>query len=94
MSQSFDLVAEQIAANVIGMVMRRERAHDLHAILACGVNQPTYIPRGVDDHTFIRRSIADEVAEVEHLLSDRVGRGEVTACEKLFEVETITHGST
>ena len=49
------------------------------------------VPRGIDDETFARLVVAEQVHEVLHLARERMAAREVAASEELPEVEPIFH---
>ncbi len=94
LGDAVDRVAHHGSADVIGVIVGREGTGEGHAVCLEEVDQRVGVVGGVDHDGFARRSIADEVAEVDHLLGNRVGRGEIPAGEQLSEVETIVHDRT
>jgi hypothetical protein len=92
--QPLDVVAEEVPADVIGVVVGGERSHQLHAVAFRGPHQAFDIPRRIHDHRLPTRAIPDEVAEVDHLSGNRIGAGEVPSGEQLAKVEVlvVVHG--
>ena len=77
---------------MIGVVVRGERADEPHAVGLQRVESPWRVVRGIDDDGFARLAVADEVHEVDHLLSDEVVFGEVETRQQLPEVDPVGGG--
>ena len=67
-----DGVAHHVAADVIGVVVRGERADESHAVGREDVEQSPDVVRGIDGDRLAGLAVADEVHEVDHLARDRV----------------------
>ena len=89
-----DLVAEQVPAHVVGVVVGGERAGEVHAVGGQDVEDGLRVVRRVDHHGLARLAVADQVDEVDHLLGDRIVLGDVHPGEDLAEVEAggVGHG--
>lgn len=84
--------AHHRAADVIRMVVRRERADDAHALVLDEVDELTRGVRGIDDHRLTFLFVADDVGKVDHLFGDRIVDGEVATGQQLAYVEAIVLG--
>ncbi len=94
LSDAVDLVTHHGAADMIGVIVRSERAGECHPIRLEDVDQGVCVIGRIDDDGLAGRSVADEVREVDHLLRDRVGGGEISARQQLAEVDAIVHERT
>ena len=86
---AFEVVTEQVAADVVGVVVGRERAGDLHAV---GGDQFTELVDGVArvyEHALAGGPVPDRVDEVGHLACDRIGGAEVPPGQPLSKIQTV-----
>jgi len=84
-----DVVAEEVAADVIGVVVGGEDAGESHAV---GLEHLDDLARGigrVDRDGFTAHPVADQVDEVHHLAGERITLGEVATGEELAEVQAV-----
>ena len=74
-----DRVAEEVASDMIGMMVRGEHARETHAIrIEDGENRSGVVSR-VDRHRLTGFAVADEIDEIHHLLGDGILTGEVAS---------------
>jgi hypothetical protein len=64
--RTLDVMAHQIAADVIGVKVGDQRAFQRHVVLRQRVEDGVDIPRRVDRYRVTRRAVADQVDEVLH----------------------------
>ena len=88
-----DLVAHHRASDVVGVVVRGEHADEPHPVRLQDVQHTRHVVRWVDDDRFACLPIADQIAEVDHLLCDQIAGGEVPPTQELPEIEAVIHGS-
>ena len=88
-----DLVAEQVAADVIGVVVGGEHSREAHAVGLEDGDDLLRCVRRVDGHRVAGLAIADQVDEVDHLAGQLVGGCEVAARQQLAEVQAVAHVS-
>ena len=89
LGQTVDLEAEEIAADVVRMVMGHQGADHLVAVFRRPVEQPHNIPGRVDDDRLAAGRITDQVHEIGHLPRHRMGGRNLLAGQQLLEVERI-----
>ena len=77
--QAFEFVSEQIAADMVGVVVRRQRADDLHVVSFDHVAHVVDRVARIDQHAFAGNLVANRLDEVGHLAIDRVLLAEVPA---------------
>ncbi len=90
--EPFHVEPHHRTADVVGVVMRAEGAHDLHLVGLGNVHDVVDGPGGVDDHALPALGVAHEVHEVGHLTAHGVLLAEVPAGQQLAEVQAIAHG--
>ena len=89
---ALELMAHQVAADVVGVEVRGQHAGDDHAVGFDHVDERVDVVGRVDQYALALLAVADGVDEVHHLLRDGVVGGEVATGEQLTEVEAIgTH---
>jgi hypothetical protein len=88
--EALDDVAEEVTADVIGMIMSDESADEPHLVSVGDLHEPLDVPSRVDDYCLARRAVANQIAKIHHLSRDGVRLGEVSAREELTEVEFLT----
>jgi hypothetical protein len=79
------------STDVVGVIVRGQRADDAHAVAGGGVDDLLDGVGGVDHHRLSGRAITDQVREVHHLGRDGVAGREVAAREQTAEVKTLGH---
>ena len=88
------VVADEIAADVIGVVVGGEHTGEAHAVGLEDTDDLTWRVGGVDRDGVAALTVADEVDEVHHLAGERVTRCDVEPGQKLAEVKAfVGHGS-
>jgi hypothetical protein len=87
--QAGQLETHHRTADVVGVVVRRQHAGQMHAVGLQRVDQITGGVGRVDDDAVAGFAVADEVGEVAHLGGDHVADGEVAPGEQLAEVEAV-----
>ena len=77
-------MAEDLAADVVLVVVGHERADDFDAVLRGPIEQSRHVPGGIDHEGLPRAPAADQVGEVLHV-----------ADQLLHEIEIVrgAHGS-
>ncbi len=94
-SDATDGVTHHVATNVIWVVVSAERPSEFHLVLFEHIQNALGVIGRIDHHGLASSTVADEIDEVDHLLSDRVGRSDVAPGQQLSEVQTIFgHGFT
>ena len=85
--QTFDRVTHHGAANVVRVGVRDEHPRKPHSVPGEQVEKTGDVIRRVDHDGLARVAVADQVAEVHHLASERVLAPEIATREELAEVE-------
>jgi len=75
------LLADQRPANVVGVVVGRHRAHELHAIDVEHLDQLRRPIRRINQHCLTSSSVTNRVREVAHRQRHGVAHREITAGE-------------
>ena len=86
-----DPVAHHGSADVIGVVVRAEHTDEAHPVGGQHVEQAGNVIGRIDNNGLFRLAVADQIAEIHHLLSHHVGRGKVSPTEELTEIEASIH---
>ena len=86
-----DRPAAEVAAHMIGVVVRDEDAGQLHVVRGQHVDELGRSVRGIDRDRLARFAVADEVYEVGHLARDLIVVGEVASREELAKVQAVLH---
>ena len=89
LGKSLELEAHHRPADVVGVVVGDQHPGQPHPVGLEGVEQIAGGVGGIHHHRVAGLPVADQVGEVAHLLSYRVGSGEVAPGEQLAEVETF-----
>ncbi len=89
---TLDAVVHHRSTDVIGVVVRGQRADEPHAVGLDDVEEVGHAVRRIHHDTFPAGAVSDEVDEVHHLAGERVGGREIVTGEKLAEVHAIVHG--
>ncbi len=92
LARAFDRVTHEVAADVIGVVVRDEGAGDAHTVGRRDLDELAHAVRGVDGQRVSGFPVADEACEVDHLPGDGIVAGEVAPGEQLAEVQAVGHG--
>jgi hypothetical protein len=74
-------MSKNITANVVGMIMRRQRPGYSHVVIFGLLDDARYIPGRIHNHAFPFRVVSNQIYEVGHLDSEVVGMGKFTARE-------------
>ena len=85
--EPFDGHAEDVAAYMIRVVVRDQRAGDAHAVRRGGVDDALDVPGGVHHQALTGVAVTDEVHEVLHLPGEGVCLTDVAPAEELPEIE-------
>jgi len=80
------VMAKNIPADVIGMIMGDQRPDELHIIPLGGRYDARDIPSRIDDHADSLDIVTNEINEIRHLRSEIVGQAKISACKKLFYI--------
>lgn len=86
---TLDAVAHHRPAHVVGMVVSGENTGETHSVGGRDVDQLVDPVRRIDDDALTRGPIADQVHEVDHLVSQWIVGREVVSGQKLAEVEVV-----
>ena len=89
--QSLHLVAEQIAADVVRVVVGGQDAGQFQVLCSHGVQQAGDIPGRIHQEGLTALPVGNQIDEVEHLPGKRVGRREIDAGEQLPDDDPIFH---
>ena len=84
---AFDVETHHRAADVVGVVVRRQHTRHPHVVGCRGVEQLADRVRRIDEQALAGRPVADQIGEVDHLRGDRITDGEVTPRQQLPEVQ-------
>ena len=74
LGEPFDRPAAEVAADVVGVVVRHEHVGEPQAVGADDVDELAHAVGGIDRDGFAGLAVAHEVHEVHHLLRDRIRR--------------------
>lgn len=88
-SDTFDAVAHHRTAHVVGVVVSGQDAGETHSVGGGDVHQFVDTVGRIDDDAFTRGTVADQVHEIDHLVSQRITGREVLPGQKLAEVEVV-----
>ena len=88
LGKTCNIVPEDVAANVVGVVVRHQRPLDAHVVCGGGRQNPRHIPGGIDNHAAPNVTIAHQIDEVGHLSCHRVLLGEVPAGLELSQIQS------
>ena len=92
LGDAFDAPAAEVAADVVGVVVRDEHPGHAHAVSADHLDQLVDAVGGIDDDGIAGLAIADGVGEVDHMPRDRIVTRKVASREQLAEVQlTVRH---
>ena len=75
--QSLDRVPHDVAATVIGVVVRRQDAGEAEAVGREDVEERAHVIRGIDGDGLALLPVTDEVHEVDHLAGQGIALREV-----------------
>src|SRR4029434_1918220 len=89
LTNATDLVAHQVAADMILVIVRDQRPGDLDPVRSCDVEDSPHVVRGVHDHSLAGLAVPHQVDDVDHLPRHGVAAGDVTAREELADVEPV-----
>lgn len=88
-SHAFDAVAHHGPTHVIRVVVGGQDTGETHSVGGGDVDQFVDSVGRIDDDAFTRRTVADQVHEIDHLVSQRITGREVLPGQKLAEVEVV-----
>ena len=84
-----DLVAEQVAPDVIGVVVGGQHAGEAHSLVREDVDHLARCVGGIDGDDLTSLAVTDQVDEVHHLESQGIADGEIAPCQQLAEVQAV-----
>ena len=86
---SLDGVPHHLAAHMIGVVVGGDGSDKMHAIGGQHLEDSGHVVGGVDHNGLTGLAVSHEVHEVDHLLGQRVGAGDVATRQQLAEVQAV-----
>ncbi len=92
LGDAVDRVTHHGATHMVGVIVRRQHPRKGQPVLVEHVHDAVCVIGRIDDDGFARLGVADQVAEVHHLVGNRILLGEVSPREKLTKVQTAVHG--
>ncbi len=94
LGDAIDRVTHHGTTDMVGVVVSPEHTGQPHPILIENVEKAVGIVCGVDDHRLTGFGVTHEVAEVHHLLSDRIFGRKIAPGEQLAKVKAAVHSAT
>jgi hypothetical protein len=81
-------VAEDVSANVIGMIVRHQGAIQSHTVAVSYLNDGRDVPCWINNHAYPLFIVSNKIDEVRHLRCKVVRLSKIPAREKLSNIET------
>ncbi len=94
LGDAVDGVAHHVSAHMVGVIVGSEHAGEGHSVSFENVEQAIRVVCGIDHNRLTGLGVTNDVTEVDHLLRDRIVRGEISPGEQLTEIEAAMHSAT
>ena len=89
---AFDCVTHHRAAHMVGVIVGGQHPRQGHVVIIGDAQNVVDCIGGVNDYTFARVSIANQIDEIHHLVGQGVVGGKVPATQELSKIKSVVRG--